>query len=257
MNVFLSWSGNRSGKVANFLSEWLGCVIQVARPWVSNKDIDRGALWFGAINDQLRDTTVGIICVTQENKDRPWILFEAGALAKGLPSSRVCTFLVDLLPRDISDPLAQFNHTLPEEESVHGLMVTLNNALGPAALNTTILDQVFHTYWPQFDKRFKEILADTKSAETSKPRPKEDMLAEILENTRTLASKVRRLESDRYDTLRRGLELEKSPADETKLDARLAMIRRLGVSNNKKTLDILKLLNERDSANKDSNDTDE
>ncbi|WP_417071157.1 hypothetical protein [Niveibacterium terrae] len=96
MKVFLSWSGQSSKEVANLLSDWLCCVIQASRPWISTRDLDRGSLWFGEINDQLKDTTVGIICLTQENKTRPWILFEAGALAKGLSTSRVCTLLVDL-----------------------------------------------------------------------------------------------------------------------------------------------------------------
>lgn len=136
------------------LSDWLCCVIQASRPWISTRDLDRGSLWFGEINDQLKDTTVGIICLTQENKGRPWILFEAGALAKGLSTSRVCTLLVDLEPKDIEDPLAQFNHTFPTSESVLGLVKTLNSTLATNALDNRILEQVFDTYWPQFEERF-------------------------------------------------------------------------------------------------------
>jgi hypothetical protein len=194
MKVFLSWSGTRSKDVANLLSDWLCCVIQAARPWISTRDLDRGSLWFGEINDQLKDTTVGIICLTQENKNRPWILFEAGALAKGLSTSRVCTLLVDLEPKDIEDPLAQFNHTLPNKESVFGLVRTLNVSLGATGLDLRVLDQVFTTYWPQFEEKFKLILSTTESAHPTKPRPKEDVLGEILENTRMLSSRIRKLE---------------------------------------------------------------
>ena len=158
--------------------------------------MDRGSLWFGEINDQLKDTTVGIICLTQENKTRPWILFEAGALAKGLSTSRVCTLLIDLEPRDIEDPLAQFNHTLPTKESIHALVKTLNNALGATGLDMRVLDQVFETYWQQFSDRFEAILEETISTEPTKPRPKEDMLGEILENTRLMSSRIRKLEAE-------------------------------------------------------------
>jgi hypothetical protein len=196
MKVFLSWSGQRSKEVANLLSDWLCCVIQASRPWISTRDLDRGSLWFGEINDQLKDTTVGIICLTQENKTRPWILFEAGALAKGLSTSRVCTLLVDLEPKDIEDPLAQFNHTFPTRESVLGLVKTLNSTLASSGLDNRILEQVFDTYWPQFEARFKDILANTEAQPPSKPRAKEDVLGEILENTRMLNSRIRRLEND-------------------------------------------------------------
>lgn len=196
MKVFLSWSGNRSKEVATLLSEWLCCVIQAIRPWISTRDLDRGSLWFGEINDQLKDTTVGVICLTQENKTRPWILFEAGALAKGLSTSRVCTLLIDLETKDIEDPLAQFNHTFPTRESILGLVKTLNSALGSNGLDIRILDQVFDTYWPQFESKFSTILEQTKSNEPSKPRPKEDVLSEILENTRIMSSRIRKLEAE-------------------------------------------------------------
>jgi len=182
------------------LSDWLCCVIQASRPWISTRDLDRGSLWFGEINDQLKDTTVGIICLTQENKGRPWILFEAGALAKGLSTSRVCTLLVDLEPKDIEDPLAQFNHTFPTRESVFGLVKTLNSALSTDGLDIRILEQVFNTYWPQFEDRFSKVLQSTEGQPPSKPRPKEDVLGEILENTRMLNSRIRKLEheNERY-----------------------------------------------------------
>lgn len=196
MKVFLSWSGPRSKAVASLLSDWLCCVIQASRPWISARDLDRGSLWFGEINDQLKDTTVGIICLTQENKNRPWILFEAGALAKGLSTSRVCTLLIDLEPKDIEDPLAQFNHTFPTRDSVLGLVKTLNNALAGSGLDNRILEQVFDTYWPQFEQKFSDILLTTDAQPPSKPRPKEDVLGEILENTRILSSRIRKLEHD-------------------------------------------------------------
>ena len=127
MRVFISWSGDRSRAVAELLDEWLQCVIQALDPWMSSKDIDRGSIWFSEISDSLRDTKVGIVCLSQDNKNKPWILFESGALAKGLYSARVCTFLIDLESTDVSNPLAQFNHTFPTKESVWGLVALLHN----------------------------------------------------------------------------------------------------------------------------------
>ncbi|WP_181415729.1 toll-Interleukin receptor [Nitrosomonas ureae] len=178
------------------MSDWLCCVIQASRPWISTRDLDRGSLWFGEINDQLKDTSVGIICLTQENKGRPWILFEAGALAKGLSTSRVCTFLIDLESKDLEDPLAQFNHTFPTKESVLELVRTLNGTLVSNSLDHRILEQVFDTYWPQFEEKFNDILSRIEAQAPSKPRPKEDVLVEILENTRMLNSRIRRLEQE-------------------------------------------------------------
>ena len=109
--------------------------------------------------------------------------------------------LIDLESKDIEDPLAQFNHTFPTKDSVFGLVKTLNNTLGPSGLDIRILDQVFNTYWPQFENKFKEILSNTSNQTPAKPRPKEDVLGEILENTRVLASRIRKIEfeTSRYN----------------------------------------------------------
>jgi hypothetical protein len=53
---------------------------------------------------------VGITCLTPENLDAPWILYEAGSLAKTVDdSTRLCTYLLgDLKNADIEPPLGQF-----------------------------------------------------------------------------------------------------------------------------------------------------
>lgn len=194
MKVFLSWSGTRSKLVAELLSDWLRCVIQAVRPWISSRDIERGALWFGQISEKLSETGIGIVCLTAENKGKPWILFEAGALAKGLTRNHVCTLLIDLLPTDVEDPLAQFNHTLPNKEGMLLLVRTLNEQVEIGRLEDRILLNVFDIYWPQFESAFNGIIQTTPPVSTQ-PRTEESLLAEILANTRGLASKVREIEA--------------------------------------------------------------
>ena len=58
------------------------------------------------------------------------------------------------------------------------------------------MDQVFETYWPLFEYRFSATLKETISAESAKPRDKEDILGEILENTRLTSLRVRKLEAE-------------------------------------------------------------
>lgn len=196
MKVFLSWSGQRSKVVAEIFSDWLKCVIQASQPWISTRDIDRGAIWFSEINDKLKDVSVGVVCLTQENKNKPWILFETGALAKGLTTNRVCTFLIDLNPEDLQDPLAQFNHTMPNKSSLWALTRTINACLVENALDERILKQVFETYWPQFEQNFEIALRDNPPDEVVPPRSDQDILSEILNNTRVLSHRVRLLENN-------------------------------------------------------------
>lgn len=196
MKVFLSWSGSKSKATAELLDSWIRCVLQAVDPWISTKHIDRGALWFTEVADQLQNTTVGIICLTKENLNRPWILFEAGSLARGLTSSRVCTFLVDLQPTDIEPPLAQFNHTLPNESDMRSLIHTLNDSLKENKLRDDILTEVFDTYWPKFEEKLAAIISDYPD-ETPQPtiRSDENILLELLETTRSFDRRIRSIES--------------------------------------------------------------
>lgn len=198
MKVFISWSGQRSKVVAELISDWLKCVIQASQPWISTRDIDRGAIWFSEINDKLKDVSVGVVCLTQENKGKPWILFETGALAKGLSTNRVCTFLIDLNPEDLQDPLAQFNHTTPNVQSVWELVRTINACLNDKALDERILKQVFDTYWPQFETNFQSALKHNPPEEDTPPRTEQDILSEILSNTRALSNRIRKIENSIY-----------------------------------------------------------
>lgn len=208
MRVFISWSGERSRRVAELLDDWLQCVIQAADPWMSSKDIDRGALWFSEISDQLANTSIGIICLTKENKLKPWILFESGALAKGISSSRVCTFLIDLKPTDIENPLAQFNHTKPDEGGVWELVRTINLSLKEKALKESTLQKVFETYWKQFEDKFKAILKETPETELEEARSENDILLEVLSSVRMMDRRIRRIESeDNYKNEREFLSL--------------------------------------------------
>jgi len=198
MKIFISWSGERSKQVADLLSNWIQCVLQAVDPWLSSKDIDRGSLWFSEITNQLSNTHNGIVCLTKSNLNKPWILFESGALAKGLNSSRVYTFLIDLNPNDVKDPLAQFNHTVPTKDGIYQLVRTINHSLETDALKENILSNVFETYWPQFERNFKEIIKNTKDEDVVIERPEEDILNEILQSVRGLDRRVRTMEEMDY-----------------------------------------------------------
>ena len=186
MKIFISWSGDLSKKVAELLSTWLEDVLQGTKAWLSEADIDKGKIWFGAITEQLSDTGVGILCLTLENRSSPWILFEAGALSKGLSESRVCPFLIDLQQGDLWPPLSQFNGTLPNKEDMLKLVKTINGARKEQALPDPQLLRAFDLWWPKFEEPFKKILSNHKPKEEVKKRSRDDILEEILELSRSI-----------------------------------------------------------------------
>lgn len=198
MKLFLSWSGDRSHAMALFFQEWLQCVIQACDPWVSSKDLEQGSVWHTEINSALQGTNIGIICLTKENQNNPWILFEAGALSKGLETNRVIVFLVDIEVGDLSPPLSLFHTAEPKKESVKGVVKTINNSLKEKQINNNVLDRIFDTYWDQFSNEYKRILETHPSKDDIKKETKgksgDDILNEILLSTKGLSNRIQALE---------------------------------------------------------------
>jgi len=124
MLVFLSWSGSRSKAVAKALQGWLKKVIQAVDPWIS-VEIEKGKRWTPEISDRLGQSNVGVFCLTKDNLNSPWLLFEAGAISKNKEGT-VCTFLLDLTPGDLENPLAQFQATIAEKEDTFRLVQSIN-----------------------------------------------------------------------------------------------------------------------------------
>ena len=125
MKVFISWSGNKSHRVALVFREWLPSVIQSLEPYVSSEDIDKGARWSSDIAKELENSTFGILCVTKENLNAPWLSFEAGALSKTMDKSFVTPFLFDIKRAEVNGPILQFQSTIFDKEDIKKLLQTL------------------------------------------------------------------------------------------------------------------------------------
>lgn len=183
MRVFLCWSGDRSKAVAEVLGHWIGQVIQAVEPWISTQT-DKGARWRTEIGDHLEEAKVGIACLTPENLDSPWIHFESGALSK-TKDAHVFTFLLDLQPTDVKEPLAQFQATKAEEDDVRQLIRTINKLVGQTGGRTLLdsdLDEIFNHDWPRLKEKLGEI--SPRQIRETPFRPEGEMLQEILELVR-------------------------------------------------------------------------
>ena len=190
MKVFISWSGDLSGKVGKLVHQFLKLVIQATEPFLSSEDLDKGVLWASAISDQLATTSAGILCLTAENRESPWILFEAGALAKGLQRNRVHALLIDLEHSDLRPPLSQFNNTTLDEEDVFRLIKGINSGLEANALSDDILRKAFDAQWPAFARQVKEAKEALISKSVPLKRQVSDMMEEVLETCRSIHRSV-------------------------------------------------------------------
>lgn len=188
MQVFLSWSGDRSRELANAFREYLPLVIQSVTPWFSPDDIDKGSRWLADLTNQLQKQSVAIICITPECVNSPWLLFEAGALSKALDTSWVCPVLLDIEPSDIKGPLAQFQSTRVTKDDVRKLLATLNRRLDTPLADPQI-DKLHDILWGDFEKKIKAIPKPL-SVAIPPHRTQLDLLAEVLDRVRGLERQI-------------------------------------------------------------------
>ena len=181
MKVFISWSGTKSHRVAMIFREWLPSVIQSLEPYVSSEDIDKGARWSTDIANELEDSTFGILCVTKDNLEAPWISFEAGALSKTMDKSFVTPFLFDIKRSEVNGPILQFQSTIFEREDIKKLVTTLNKACAENGISDSMLDKAFDVWYPTLEKELN-ILHDTEEDQCeAMPEDTEAHMSSIIE----------------------------------------------------------------------------
>jgi len=187
MKVFISWSGPQSRYIAHALRAWLPRVIQHLDPWMSESDIKAGQRWENALWKELQDSHFGVVCLTAENLQAPWLHFEAGALAKAV-DQQVCPYLHGLKPIDVKGPLSHLHMKQANKKETKELLQSINkvsSTLHERVLPQDHLDEAFETWWPKLDADLNAVPPSTMGAPLR--RDTADMLEELLGLARDIA----------------------------------------------------------------------
>jgi hypothetical protein len=191
MKVFISWSGERSRLLAQALHGWIPLVLHYAKPWLSDADVSAGDRWATVVAKELETSNFGIICVTPENLNSPWVLFEAGALAKTMQGSKVIPLLFNLEFSDISGPLAQFQAKKCDRDGLSEVITSINKS-SEAGVPDDRKNQLFSALWPELDKQFQSIPHEAPTAKHM--RPSHEILEELVSGVRGLDVRFREIE---------------------------------------------------------------
>jgi len=147
---------------------------------MSDTDIDKGRRWELELANQLSERRFGILCLTPDNLDNRWVLFEAGAMSRDF-ESRVSAYLVGLSHADIKPPLTQFQNTIADKDDTKKLVLSINRAIG-SPVDDARLAESFEVWWPRLDEKLKKI-------PRTLPPPKRsshEIMDEILDHVREI-----------------------------------------------------------------------
>jgi hypothetical protein len=202
MKIFLSWSGDQSKEIAGIFNSWLPRVIQAVKPWFS-PEIEKGANWFTELDNALAGTRFGIVCLTPNNLQNPWLHYEVGALSK-TEGARIWTFLHGgITVTDVGPPLGRFQHTVAEKSDVLRLLRSINDRLsedGGNGLPDSLLNEVFEDAWPKLDSYFRQVKYDKPEANQPPKRGEREILEEILELVRGYPVQIEQMKVAIMDT---------------------------------------------------------
>jgi hypothetical protein len=205
-NVFISFSGETSLAAAKALREWLPSVVQSARPFMSESDVEKGSRGLQEITGVLEGIKVGIVCLAPDNLASPWIHYESGTLSKTVDEkTRLCTYLLcGLQPENVKSPLGLFQHTKAQKEDTRRLLTTINRAVGEEPIPESNLDEVFEAMWPKLEAKLRDL--PPLGQDAAPKRSVEDMVAEILEVVRADSNRRKRLDwTDEYEPVVKNL----------------------------------------------------
>jgi len=160
MKLFISWSGNRSKKLAEALSKWLPFVVQTVEPWVS-QEIPEGTRWQMVLGEKLADTNFGISCITPDNVRSEWLHYEAGALSKHPDPKEAGIIPVlfgDVSESQLSGPLKQFQGTRFCKDNLLKVVERLAQLSGANDAAKKAIPEIFDTFWPKLQNDIREIM---------------------------------------------------------------------------------------------------
>jgi hypothetical protein len=128
---------------------------------MSEGDLDAGKRWQVELAKKLEHVDFGIVCLTPETVNSPWIIFEAGALAKALNNSFLSPYLIDIDAGALGgSPLNQFNAASANKSGTFKLISSINKlAPDDQRLRDEVLARTFEKWWPDLDRTLRDLPA--------------------------------------------------------------------------------------------------
>ena len=160
MKVFISWSKSLSHGYASAFRDWLPNVIQSAEAFISSQDIGLGQRGIEKIESRLNEYSFGILFVSDENREQPWLLYEAGALSRSIneAEARVIPFLIDVDRSKLAgSPLSHFQNAQSVSRDNVKLLCSAINEACEDPLDADRFERAFSKWWPDLEEAFERI----------------------------------------------------------------------------------------------------
>ena len=169
MQVFISWSQEKSRKIAEVLKEELYLLFnQEIIFWVSSKDIPFGDVSVSSIVNALQKSEMIITCLDSSNYKKSWLYFETGAvfLRNYEGDSKPIVFPVIFDNLEFSDfdgtPFRDLQLQRFNRNSIKRLAENINKRYekmhGKPAIAASSFERYFNHTWSNLQKKINNII---------------------------------------------------------------------------------------------------
>ena len=184
MKLFISWSGERSQKVAEVVKEWVQTLFPKGIDvWLSSENMIPGRLSMPKIIKALKTSDYGIFCFVKDNCKSSWMMFEAGAISKQSDAAEAEGLYGIIFDGTIEDfrrtPFEQLQLTVFDKKSLDKMFKSINTKMGQAKIEEHILSKNVDTTWSIYCVKIKEALGDCSVG--GKAVNKEQLMAQLAE----------------------------------------------------------------------------
>jgi hypothetical protein len=154
MNIFISQTIGKSREVAVILKDWLIMDMQLCDPWMST-DIPGGDDWRQTLRNALKESRMGILCITDNNLSNQWIVYEAGAM--DFNGIEVFPYVIGSLRfRDLPPPINHLQGARADKKGTESLILKINNALDRPISERHLLEN-FESNWHILRRKLENI----------------------------------------------------------------------------------------------------
>lgn len=158
MKVFLSWSNDLTGFVAQQFEERLRLVLGGSVEPFLSRNMAPGTRPMDRILVELEESQHLLAFLTRDDLNPPWVIFEAGAVGKHSDKSNVTPITIGFSPGAIEPPLKIMRQgvSIDDEDGIRKVFTLICKA---AKGDHTKLDQGFHTWFEKLQAELTKQLS--------------------------------------------------------------------------------------------------
>jgi hypothetical protein len=163
---FLSWSGALSREIASYIKDEILDTLfgDSIEPFISS-EIGVGDAFVQRIFTRLIKSDFGIVCITAENIEKPWVSFECGGLINNIKKENLYVLLADVsveMLKRLNPPLSEFQAVGLDRAGIINLIKKIS--ISVLQTGSVMYENKIHENWDKYRENFADIIQRHKPA---------------------------------------------------------------------------------------------